>query len=51
MNHQPHTEAVDQLHVIGDWVSDLAAIVKQWQKTGKAAWLAQKAAKLEKDKK
>lgn len=51
VNHQPHTEAVDQLHVIGDWVSDLAAIVKQWQKTGKAAWTAQKAAKAEKEKK
>eukprot|EP00241_Pyramimonas_parkeae_P007189 CAMPEP_0114260016 /NCGR_PEP_ID=MMETSP0058-20121206/20221_1 /TAXON_ID=36894 /ORGANISM="Pyramimonas parkeae, CCMP726" /LENGTH=304 /DNA_ID=CAMNT_0001375141 /DNA_START=316 /DNA_END=1230 /DNA_ORIENTATION=+ len=35
VNHLPHTNPADQLSVIGDWVSDLAAIVRQWGKTGK----------------
>lgn len=41
VNHPSYTEPVDQLGVIGDWVSDLSAIVKQWHsKTGKQAYYA-----------
>lgn len=34
VNHPPHTNPLDQLHVIGDYMSDLAEIVKLKGKTG-----------------
>jgi hypothetical protein len=35
-NHPPYTNPLDQLGVLGDWISDLGAIVKMWRYTGKS---------------
>eukprot|EP00238_Polyblepharides_amylifera_P008281 CAMPEP_0196588150 /NCGR_PEP_ID=MMETSP1081-20130531/59712_1 /TAXON_ID=36882 /ORGANISM="Pyramimonas amylifera, Strain CCMP720" /LENGTH=286 /DNA_ID=CAMNT_0041910571 /DNA_START=201 /DNA_END=1058 /DNA_ORIENTATION=- len=38
VNHPAYTNPMDQLGVIGDWISDLGLIVKQWRTSGKSQW-------------
>mmetsp|Transcript_41925 Transcript_41925/g.50804 ORF Transcript_41925/g.50804 Transcript_41925/m.50804 type:complete len:312 (-) Transcript_41925:960-1895(-) len=40
VNHPPYTNPLEQLGVIGDFMADLGAIVKQWKQSGKQARLA-----------
>eukprot|EP00959_Pyramimonas_sp_CCMP1952_P353324 7402434-Pyramimonas_sp.AAC.1 len=40
VNHPPYTNPVDQLGVLGDWISDLGAICKIWRQTGRTQYVA-----------